>query len=204
MKLAFQIGTVAAFASFLLVLLVALNYNERSRSAHLVRPVLLAVGARKEISRSFRSMRKVARFSELEAKGFGYDYAPDSGYEYSEALPPSSWSLENFDGRNFYGPTSPDPTSALDGDYWLAAANSEALDCMSETGEDSFDCVAEPSQVIVFLYRDNIKIDCLVSFQGELSYTGVRSGSWCSSPACDIDSESSSDLLSFDYDSFAS
>jgi hypothetical protein len=92
-------------------------------------------------------LRRAALFSELKEGDSGYDFAPDAGYKYDGALPPSSWSLDSFDGQNFFGPTYADPTTSMDGDYWLAAANSQSLDCMMDSGEDAFDCVSEPDQV---------------------------------------------------------
>jgi hypothetical protein len=86
-------------------------------------------------------------FSTLSEGDFGYDYAPEEGYKFTAALPPSEWALDYYDGENFVGPQDIDPTVSMNGDYWLAASNSEALDCILETGDDAFDCVSEPTQV---------------------------------------------------------
>ena len=48
------------------------------------------------------------------------DLAPPTGYSFGGDLPPDSWPLDHFDGKNFVEPVD---DRSNPGDYWLAAGN---------------------------------------------------------------------------------
>ncbi len=215
--LGFVVAAAVSVAAALSVMAViyATHVGNRNQSLEL----LMKIGRDPRIPTLLKERRRVIHqkpFSKLSEGDFGYDYAPEDGYRFTDALPPSGWALEYYDGENFVGPQDIDPTVSMNGDYWLAASNSEALDCIMETGEDAFDCVSEPTQV-----RIRAHVFSLVIFgttviaktcgqltgqpilQGEISYAGVRSSTWCDSPGCDMNAETSADFPSQDYDLFS-
>ena len=138
-------GVAVVAALSLLTIIYAIHADRRNQGVDLLMKV--ASDSQFPMMKDRRRVINRKIFSKLSEGDFGYDYAPEEGYKFTGALPPSEWALDYYDGENFVGPQDIDPTVAMNGDYCLAASNSEALDCIMETGEDAFDCVSEPTQV---------------------------------------------------------
>ena len=132
------LAATASMMAFSIFILIVVMRIQRTSSA-----VQLLMAEKISQYNLQKGPRNTFRFSKL-----ANDFAPEGGFEYVGPLPPRSWSLDNFDGQNFVEPSDAmGQPASYDGEYWLAVANSEATDCMMETGDDSLDCVADPAEV---------------------------------------------------------